>query len=156
MDWNGGRMTSTCPNLCELYGDVYRITHDAAAESRIDPWGMVIISRLGEIYPFGGDLLAVDIDRHPAVARKVAAVPGVRVHQDGGLVGEMTYVFHMDQFAAVAAIMKPKRLRGRRQLLPEERARVSAAGMAALARYRQQRKNVNLETEFRAIGRQAG
>src|SRR5262245_5777660 len=145
MDRKGGRMRLTCPDLRELYGDTYRITRDEVAESLNDPWGMTMNGQNGTIYPFGHDLLAVDVDYHPAAARKVAAVPGVRVHQDGGLLSEMTFVFHVDLFAAVAAIVKPNRLRGRRQLPPEERARLSAAGMAALARYRELRKKGNLD-----------
>jgi hypothetical protein len=133
-------MTPTCPNLGELFGDVYRITHDEAAESRNDAWGMIIPGKFGTVYPFGHDQLAVDIDHRPAAARKVAAIPGVRVHQDGGWGGEMTFVFSVDLFEQVAAIVKPHRLRGRRQLPLEERERLVAAGTAALAEYRKGKK----------------
>jgi hypothetical protein len=77
-------MTPECPNLRKLYGDVYRITRDPCAESLADPWLHQIPGKLGAVYPFGHDQLAVDIDHRPAAARKVAAIPGVRVHQDGG------------------------------------------------------------------------
>src|SRR5262245_36652859 len=123
--------TMKCINLAEQFGDVYRIGHDAAAESRNDPWGMTLPCRFGTIYPFGGDKLAVDIDYHPAAARKVAAIPGVRVHQDGEWRGEMTFVFNVALFDAVAAIVKPKRLPGPRRLSEEQRE----ANVARLARY---------------------
>jgi len=51
-----------------------------------------------------------------ATARKVAALPGVRVHQDGGWRGEMTFVFPLGLFEQVAGIVKAKRLPGPRQL----------------------------------------
>ena len=55
----------------------------------------------------------------------------------------MTFVFGVDLFERVAGIVKSTRLRGRRQLPPEDRARLVAAGMAALAKFRETRKNVN-------------
>ena len=106
----------TCPNLRELYADKYRISRDDAADSLADPWLHQIPGRLGTIYPFGDGLLAVDIDGHQGAARKVAALPGVRVHQDGGWRGEMTFVFPLGLFEQVAGIVKAKRLPGPRQL----------------------------------------
>ena len=35
------------------------------------------------IYPYGRDLLAVEVDHHPGVARKLLGIPGVTFHQDG-------------------------------------------------------------------------
>jgi hypothetical protein len=142
-------MTPTCPDLSELFGDVYRITHDEAAESRNDPWGMTMNGKNGIIYPFGHDLLAVDIDYHPAAARKVAAIPGVRLHQDGGLRGEMTFVFPVDLFEQVAAIVKPRK---RRKLSPEQRE----ANIARLAAYKFTAAKCNEEGGFRANELQAG
>jgi hypothetical protein len=66
--------------------------------------------------------------RHPAAASKVAAIYGVRVHQDGGWCDEKTFVFSVDLFEQVAAIVKPHHLRGRRQLPFKERERLVAAG----------------------------
>ena len=124
--------TMKCINLAERFGDVYRIGHDEAAESRNDPWGMTLPCQRGTIYPFGGDKLAVDVDGRPAAARKLASIPGVRAHQDAGWGGEMTFVFPVDMFDAVAAIVRPKWLPGPRRLSDEQRQ----ANVARLARYR--------------------
>jgi len=118
-------MTPTCINLAERFGGRYRIGHDEAAESRNDPWGMVMPCRFGTIYPYDGDMLALDIDYHPGAARKVAAIPGVRVHQDGGWGGEMTFTFNVTLFDAVAAIVRPKRLPGPRRLSDEHKAKLA-------------------------------
>src|SRR5262249_55415242 len=105
-------MTPTCLDLRQLFGETYRIGHDPAAVTRSeknDPWMATIPCRLGTIYPHGGDTLAVEIDGHPGVARKVAAIAGVRLHQEGDR--EKTYLFQLDLFPQVAALVKPRRRR---------------------------------------------
>jgi hypothetical protein len=142
-------MRPICPNLGELFGDVYRISHDEAAESRNDPWGMTMNGQLGIVYPFGAGLLAVDVDRHPAAARNVAAIDGVRVYHDGGWRGEMTFVFPVELLPLVAAIVKPRK---RRRLSPEQRE----ASIARLAAYKFTASKCNEEAEIRANELQAG
>jgi hypothetical protein len=98
-----------CLNLRELFSTRYRISRDEAFDSLSDPWSHQIPGRCGTIYPFSATLLAVDIDGHPGVAKKVAALPGIRLHQDGD--HEKTFVFPLGLFEQVAAIVKPRKRR---------------------------------------------
>jgi len=52
------------------------------------------------------------------VARRLAAVEGVELRQDGD--DGCNFRFHVDRFDAVAEVMKPRR---RRRLSPEQRAK---------------------------------
>lgn len=104
-------------NLRERFGKLYRISHDEAAESRNDPWTYTLSCERGTIYPHGGDLLAVEVDGRPITAKKVAALPGVVLHQDGD--HEKTFLFHVDLFEQVAELVKPRK---RRHLTDEQRA----------------------------------
>ncbi len=118
-----------CPNLRELYGNRFRIGHDPIAvtpSQRKDPWMMTIPCRGGAvIYPHGGDVLAVEIDYRPHLAKRLAAIPGVRLHQCGD--GERTFLFPVDLFDQVAELVKPRR---RRRLTQEQRA-ANAGRLAA-------------------------
>jgi hypothetical protein len=108
-----------CVNLREQFGDRFRIGHDPAAQTwgeRRDPWMLTIPCRRGVIYPHG-DLLAVEIDGHRRLAKRVAAIPGVSVYLDGD--DEKTFLFPMEAFDAVAAVVRPKR---RPQLTGQQRA----------------------------------
>jgi hypothetical protein len=117
-----------CVNLCEHFGKRYQITWDPAYEPRHvprdkhDPWMMQIPCRSGTIYPFGGSLLALELDGHSITAGKVAAIQGVRLHQDGDR--ERTFVFDASLFGQIAAIVQPKR---RRTLSPEHKAKLLEA-----------------------------
>jgi hypothetical protein len=114
----------TCLNLLRLYGGRYKITYDPAYDAKgvprrcLDPWYMQIpcAGKGVTIYPHGGARLAVEIDYRWSVARKVAAIPGVQLHQDGD--GEKTYLFDVALFDRVAAVVKPRR---RRVLTAEQR-----------------------------------
>jgi hypothetical protein len=115
----------TCINLAQMFSDRYRIGHDEAAITwgeRRDPWMMTIpcAGRGLTIYPQGGTTLALECNCRPGIARQVAATPGVRIHQDGGMAGGMTFLFDVSLFEQVAEIVKPRR---RRRLSEEERAR---------------------------------
>jgi hypothetical protein len=117
---------ATCINLQELCGDLYRIGHDEAAQTRgerVDPWTMTVPCQRGVIYPCGGDLLAVEVDYHPSVAKQLAALPGVGCVQDGDQ--EKTFTFPSAKFDAVAAVVKPRK---RKQVSVEERARLVDMG----------------------------
>jgi hypothetical protein len=133
-------MNPVCINLRERFGAEYRIAFDPAYDpfnvprDRLDPWMMTIPCHKGVIYPHGGDVLAVELDNQQAAARKLAAVPGIRLHQDGGLRGDMTFLFPAEMFDQIAVIVRPKR---RRRLSPEQRERMAAIGKAALARHRE-------------------
>jgi hypothetical protein len=122
----------TCLNLPNLYGNRFRIGHDPAAVSpsqRKEPWMMTIPCRGGAvIYPHGGDLLALELDYRTHLAKRLAAIPGVRLHQCGD--GERTFLFRVELFDQVARVVKPRR---RRRLTPEQRA----AGAGRLASWRE-------------------
>src|SRR5262249_19666220 len=76
----------------------------------------------GIIHPQGGELLAVEVDSRPITAKAVAAPPGVRLHQDCST--EKTFVFALELFDQVAAIVKPRK---RRRLTAEQQARLTAS-----------------------------
>jgi hypothetical protein len=69
---------------------------------------MLLPGRRGTIYPFGDDLLAVDVDGHPITARRLAEL-GLRCTQDGDT--EKTFVFPVERFAEVAALVLPRKRR---------------------------------------------
>ncbi len=87
---------------------------------------MILPCQRGHIYPHGGDTLAASTNGRGPTARKLAALPGVILHQDG--TDGVTVLFPVAMFDDVAALMLPRR---RRTLSPEARA---AAG-ERLARY---------------------
>jgi hypothetical protein len=72
-----------CIDLRERFGAEYRITWDEAREGRDEsPWLMQIPCRGGiTIYPFGGTLLAVEVDYHPQLACTLRKM-GLGLHQD--------------------------------------------------------------------------
>jgi hypothetical protein len=110
------RPPAPCVNLKERYGDRYRLGWDPADESgHRDPWMMVLLCQRAVIYPHGGDQLAVEVDGHPVTARRLAEL-GLRCTQDGD--HEKTFVFPLERFEEVAALVLPRR---RRQLTPEQR-----------------------------------
>src|SRR5262249_34671141 len=139
---HGGIALATCINLTELFGDRYRLGHDPAAQTRgerADPWAMTLPWQCGTIYPHGGDLLAVEANYRPGIAKQVAALDGVRCVQDGDQ--EKTFVFPLDLFDSVAAIVKPRKRR-RCHLSPEQRQRLSEHGRKALAKCRQRQNPI--------------
>jgi hypothetical protein len=125
-----------CVNLRETFGERFRIAFDPAYDHRgvprakLDPWMMTIPCQGGiTIYPHGGELLAVEVDYHPGIAKKLAAVEGVRLHQNGD--GEKTFTFPVGLFDGIAGIVKPKRRRrltdAQRAICRERLAKVRAA-----------------------------
>src|SRR5262249_27981437 len=76
----------------------------------------------------GGDRLAVEIDYRPMTARRVAEIPGVELWQDGD--HEKTFLFHIDLFPAVAAIVRPRKRR--RRALPPEQLKAGGERLARL------------------------
>jgi hypothetical protein len=114
----------TCIDLKALFGSDYRIAYDEsyAAERgddarRHDPWLLTIPCRFGHIYPQGGSLLGASTDRRGPVANRLAALPCVRVIQDGD--DGLNTLFDVTDFDEVAQVMKPRR---RRRLTPDQRA----------------------------------
>ena len=113
-----------CINLKDRFGDQYRIGFDPAYDpkhrprEKLDPWYMMVLCQRGVIYPWGGDLLAVEVvGRRPTVKRLAAL--GLKQIQDGD---ESTFVFDVMKFDDVAAIVKPRR---RRRVSEAERQRLA-------------------------------
>src|SRR6266704_6345924 len=113
-----------CLNLRELFGNTYRITFDEAyspahvPHDKRDPWMMQLpcTGRGVTIYPQGGNVLAVEVDGRRNIAKKLAALPGLRLWQEGDR--KRTWLFDVSLFPQVAAIVQLKR---RRQFTPEQR-----------------------------------
>lgn len=97
-------------NLRELYADKYQITVDPAAEGKrnIDPMYFIIPCKLGEIYPFGGEYLAVLINR-PKTGNKLRNMPELTVHQLA--YDAIVFKFHVRDFDKIAKIVGAKRKR---------------------------------------------
>jgi hypothetical protein len=68
-------------------------------------------------------MLAASTNSRGSTARKLAALPGVTLWQDGS--DGVTVLFPVEMFPEVAALMHPKR---RRQLSTEQRAKLLEAG----------------------------
>ena len=122
-----------CVNLKRLFGKRFRVRYEESYYAQYgphartdDPWLQIIPCDMGHIYPHGGDMLAASTNKPGPTVRKLKALPGVIVHQDGS--DGANILFHIDQFDAVAEIMRPKR---RRQWTEEQRA----AAAERLAKY---------------------
>src|SRR4051812_13664113 len=105
-----------CLDLKERYGKRYRIDVDPAYYVQYgrngrtyDPWFYQIQCKHGAIYAHGGAMLGSSTNCRGAVAGRLAALPCVRVVQDG--TDGINAVFHVDDFAVVAALLKPRRRR---------------------------------------------
>jgi hypothetical protein len=142
-------MKPACINLHETFGVHYRIDHDPSAvtwSEKADCWMQTILCWRGvTIYPFGGHLLAVEVDHHPGLLRQLLAISGVALRQDGD--HEKTLTFHVDLFDQVADVVHPIR---RRNLSAEQKA----ACVASLAAWRsahseRQRQIATSETPIR-------
>jgi len=108
----------TPPNLQNLFGNRFRVSHDPAARTyaeKQDPWMMTLPCENGVIYPQGTNRLAVECKT--STAGKLLTLQGITVHQKGDR--EWTLLFDVAMFDAVAAIVKPKK---RRLLSQEQKA----------------------------------
>jgi hypothetical protein len=127
---------ATCIDLRERFGSEYRIENDPAYEAEYgrfgrteDPWMLTIPCKFGEIFPWGGDRLAFGSNGRGSTANQVAGLPFVRVEQDGS--DGFTVSFHVDHFAEVAAIVRPKR---RRRLSSSHKAALAAGSAGRFGR----------------------
>jgi hypothetical protein len=118
-----------CINLRRSFGQRYKIGFDEAAVTwgeRADPWMQTLPCQKGVIFPHSRNMLAVEIDNRPITAKLVAGISGIVIHQDGD--HEKTFLFPVDLFDQVAAIIKPRK---RRRLSEEQKAKC----VARLAKY---------------------
>ena len=109
-------MEPTCINLKREFGDRFKVAYEEsyAAERgnharAEDPWLMVILCQHGEIYPYGDDLLVASTKKAGSIARTLKALPYVSLYREGFCGSDL--IFPLDQFEAVAAIMKPRKRR---------------------------------------------
>jgi hypothetical protein len=113
----------------ERFGERYKVSFDPVVDphrkqrDKIDPMLQVMKCRFGEIYPQGGDLLAIELRNHPYIARQLKESGCCRVHQEGD--GEISFLISVDHFETVAEIVKPHR----RPQISEERRRELAEQM---------------------------
>ena len=110
-------------NLRSRYGDKYRISREEGAD-RHDPAGFIIPCKRGHIYVHGRELLGVATSGR-GIVRRLLTVAGLVIVQDGS--DGINATFPPEQFAAVAAIIRPRR---RRRLSPEHRAKLAASNSA--------------------------
>ncbi len=92
-----------------------RSTEDRAKGCRIDPWHLEMVCQKGTIFPHGGTLLQAYTDRMHT-RKRLKALPGVRVFQDGDF--ETTVIFDVRGFARVAEVMRPRKRRPAPAWLP--------------------------------------
>ncbi len=126
-------MNMNCLDLEAAFGAHYRIGHEPVSAGKPgknvrvrDPWLQVIRCQHGHIYVHGTDTLGVATNRRGATCKKLAALPGLVVVQDG--TDGINAVFPIELLPKVAEIVRPKR---RRQFTPEQQA----ANAARLAKY---------------------
>lgn len=146
---------ATCVNLKDLFGDRYRVAYEESyyaergENGRLpQPELLLIPGRVGHVFPWDHERLAVSVDGHPKIAGMVKRLSFVEVVQDGDF-GELTATFLVDHFPKVADIVH---LRRRRQISDEQRARIVAIGSANLERMREAKAKSQLAEQGRAQG----
>lgn len=132
---------TNCVNLKRTFGDVHRIEYeegyfaDRGEHARAeDPWLMIIPCQHGHICPWGGELLAACTNNRGPVAKKLVDLACTEIWQDGG--DGVNVKFHVDHFAAIAAIMKPRKRR-HCHLSEEQKRQLADRGKAALKKHRE-------------------
>jgi hypothetical protein len=119
------RTDPPCIDLAEHFGQQYRVEHEQHGRgARVNvPWLKIIPCQAGHVCPWGRSTLAAVTDKAGPIARKLAALPGAILWQDGS--DGATVVFDVALFPQVAKIMRPRRCR---RLNPEQRAKLVQAG----------------------------
>lgn len=114
------RKQSGCVNLMERFGRKYRIGFDPAYDPKgkhqLDPWMMQIPCRFGTIYPHGGDWLAIEIDGHRIIRKRLERLGCIQTYTSGD--GDGTFLFRVDDLPKVAKLVHPHR---KARLTPEQR-----------------------------------
>lgn len=115
-------MPAMCVDLKTLFDDRYKIKYDECAEGRNDPWGYEIYGRRGRVYPHGGELLGIEVERRWASAKELKR-RGYPLHQDGDT--EMTYLVPASDLDSLADVLELPR---RRKLSDEHKAKLLEVG----------------------------
>ena len=99
------------------FGGKWQIGLDEAARGRwADPWNYIVRCRHGHLYPVDGDRIGAATDRAGVIVRKLRAIDGVEIFQDGE--DGANVVFHRAKLRYIARVMKPRSVR---QLSPAQR-----------------------------------
>jgi hypothetical protein len=116
-----------CVNVRERFGQRYRVEYEESyyAErpeyrSAEEVWLQIIPCQRGHIYPHGGKMLAAATNGPGPIVKKLLAVPGAQMWQDGD--DGANILFPVEQFEDVAKLMRARR---RRRLSPEQRAKAA-------------------------------
>ena len=97
-------------NLKTEFGDKWQIGLDEAANGRSDdPWNYIVRCRYGHLYPVDGGRIGAATDCTGVALRKLAAIVGVDLFQDGE--GGPNVVFPLAKLRYIARVMKPKSVR---------------------------------------------
>ena len=111
----GGHMNPI--NLKAEFGNKWQIGLDEAANGRwADPWNYIVRCRYGHLYPVDGDRIGAATNRAGVIVRKLAAIEGVDIFQDGE--DGANVVFHRANLRFIARVMKPRSVR---KLSPAQR-----------------------------------
>jgi hypothetical protein len=84
---------------------------------------LTLLCRFGTVYPVGGPLLAAEVDNYPLAAKRLAAIPGLNLIQDGD--SGKPFTFPVELFDQVATLLWPRK---RRRLSEVGRQSLVAAG----------------------------
>jgi len=126
-----------CVDLKQRLGDRYRIIHDEAAKDEPgglkDPWYCVIPCKFGEIYPYGGELLAFHCTSSVIRGKVLRAYLDKVDVQNWTDDGEAVLLFHVELFHEIAKLARPRR---KKQLSENHLRRLKTAGTEALKRHR--------------------
>lgn len=113
----------TCVNLFARFGSTYVIDHgNTEGKWTESPWVMSIpcSCQSATIFPYGKNLLAVEVERRPEIVRRLKRLEGVRFYPSGQ--GSAVLVFDLALFEEVSEIVKPRK---RRHVSDEEGARIA-------------------------------
>lgn len=106
------------------FGGKWQIGLDEAARGRwADPWNYIVRCKHGHLYPVDGDRIGAATNRAGAIVRKLRAIDGVEVFQDGE--DGANAVFDRAKLRFIQRVMKPRPVR-----------QLSAAQRSALAQGR--------------------
>jgi hypothetical protein len=114
-----------CVNLRERFGRQYRVEYEESYSAQYgpharidDPWLQIVPCQHGRVYPHGGNMLTAATNGRGPIIKKLLAVPGAKMWQDGD--DGANILFPVEQFEDVAKLMRARR---RRRLSPEQRAK---------------------------------
>ena len=104
-----------CVNLMARFGDRYKIGFDPCYDpkhrprEKYDSWMMVVLCERGAIHPYGGNLLAVEVENRPVTANRLRELDCTTLAQEGDYFAAFT--FNVADFIQIAEIVKPRRRR---------------------------------------------